>query len=147
MEHQDKGRRERNVVSPNMELQSGKRLQPYYDRADRPRIDAWQTLMNHHYGLHDPNAPENRRTLTLPDNLPETKQAIAESVTRGLDVLYRAGEIKDRQDVIQALTDVGVEVVRVTRSSISIADPNGGRNIRLKGAFYEQSFADGLGFL
>ncbi|MCQ6097667.1 hypothetical protein MZD09_23060, partial [Escherichia coli] len=29
------------------------------------------------------------RTLTLPDNLPETKQAIAESVTRGLDVLYR----------------------------------------------------------
>jgi hypothetical protein len=60
-------------------------------------------------------------------------------------VLYRAGEIKDRQDVIQALTDVGVEVVRVTRSSISIADPNGGRNIRLKGAFYEQSFADGRG--
>ncbi|MFP1453917.1 hypothetical protein ACLB1N_37010 [Escherichia coli] len=27
------------------------------DRADRPRIDAWQTLVNHHYGLHDPNAP------------------------------------------------------------------------------------------
>ncbi|KUW04006.1 hypothetical protein AWF53_27145 [Escherichia coli] len=44
-----------------MELQTGKRLQPYYDRADRPRIDAWQTLVNHHYGLHDPNAPENRR--------------------------------------------------------------------------------------
>ncbi|MDA5570917.1 nuclease, partial [Escherichia coli] len=77
------------------------------DRADRPRIDAWQTLVKHHYGLHDPNAPENRRTLTPPDNLPETKQAIAESVTRGLDVLYRAGEIKDRQDVIQALTGVG----------------------------------------
>ena len=145
VEHQDKGRLELNFVIPNMELQSGKRLQPYYDRADRPRIDAWQTLVNHHYGLHDPNAPENRRTLTLPDNLPETKQAIAESVTRGLDVLYRAGEIKDRQDVIQALTDVGVEVVRVTRSSISIADPNGGKNIRLKGAFYEQSFTDGRG--
>ncbi len=40
---------------------------------------------------------------------------------------------------------MGVEVVRVTRSSISIADPNGGRNIRLKGAFYEQSFTDGRG--
>nr|WP_252988448.1 hypothetical protein [Shigella flexneri] len=33
-----------------MELQTGKRLQPYYDRADRPRIDAWQTLVNHHTG-------------------------------------------------------------------------------------------------
>ncbi len=128
-----------------MELQTGKRLQPYYDRADRPRIDAWQTLVNHHYGLHDPNAPENRRTLTLPDNLPETKQALAESVTRGIDALYHAGEIKGRQDVIQALTEVGLEVVRVTRSSISIADPNGGKNIRLKGAFYEQSFTDGRG--
>ncbi|MCN2591153.1 nuclease, partial [Escherichia coli] len=50
-----------------------------------------------------------------------------------------------RQDVIQALTEAGLEVVRVTRSSISIADPNGGRNIRLKGAFYEQSFTDGRG--
>ncbi|MCN2143069.1 relaxase/mobilization nuclease domain-containing protein, partial [Escherichia coli] len=63
VEHQDKGRLELNFVIPNMELQTGKRLQPYYDRADRPRIDAWQTLVNHHYGLHDPNAPENRRTL------------------------------------------------------------------------------------
>nr|WP_212591439.1 relaxase/mobilization nuclease domain-containing protein [Escherichia coli] len=132
VEHQDKGRLELNFVIPNMELQTGKRLQPYYDRADRPRIDAWQTLVNHHYGLHDPNAPENRRTLTLSDNLPETKQAIAEGVTRGIDALYHAGEIKGRQDVIQALTEAGLEVVRVTRSSISIADPNGGRNIRLK---------------
>ncbi|OKX06560.1 nuclease [Escherichia coli] len=145
VEHQDKGRLELNFVIPNMELQTGKRLQPYYDRADRPRIDAWQTLVNHHYGLHDPNAPENRRTLTLPDNLPETKQALAESVTRGIDALYHAGEIKGRQDVIQALTEAGLEVVRVTRSSISIADPNGGKNIRLKGAFYEQSFTDGRG--
>ncbi|MGL0084245.1 nuclease, partial [Salmonella enterica subsp. enterica] len=92
-----------------------------------------------------PNAPEHRRTLPLPDNLPETKQALAERVTRGLEVLYHAGEIKGRQDVIQALTEVGLEVVRGTRSSISIADPNGGRNIRLKGAFYEQYFTDGRG--
>ncbi|ENJ6456276.1 relaxase/mobilization nuclease domain-containing protein, partial [Escherichia coli] len=145
VEHQDKGRLELNFVIPNMELQTGKRLQPYYDRADRPRIDAWQTLVNHHYGLHDPNAPENRRILTLPDNLPETKQALAESVTRGIDALYHVGEIKGRQDVIQALTEAGLEVVRVMRSSISIADPNGGKNIRLKGAFYEQSFTDGRG--
>ncbi len=48
-------------------------------------------------------------------------------------------------DRVQALTEAGLEVVRVTRSSISIADPNGGRNIRLKGAFYEQSFTDGRG--
>ncbi len=95
VEHQDKGRLVLNFVIPNMELQTGKRLQPVIITASRPRIDAWQTLVNHHYGLHDPNAPENRRTLTLPDNLPETKQALAESVIRGIDALYHAGEIKD----------------------------------------------------
>ncbi len=145
VEHQDKGRLELNFVIPNMELQSGKRLQPYYDRADRPRIDAWQTLVNHHYGLHDPNAPENRRTMMWSSDLPKTKQTLAESVKRGVEALYHAGEIKGRQDVIQTLSEAGLKVVRVTRSSISIADPNGGKNIRLKGAFYEQSFTDGRG--
>ncbi|ELQ8825864.1 relaxase/mobilization nuclease domain-containing protein, partial [Salmonella enterica] len=121
VEHQDKGRLELNFVIPNMELQSGKRLQPYYDRADRPRINAWQTLVNHHYGLRDPNAPENRRTLVTPNNLPKAKQEAAEAITRGLEALYRAGAIKTRQDVTEALTAAGFEVVRTTRSSISIA--------------------------
>ncbi len=84
---------ELNFVIPNMELQSGKRLQPYYYRADRPRINAWQTLVNHHYGLRDPNAPENRRTLVTPNNLPKAKQEAAEAITRGLEALYHAGAI------------------------------------------------------
>ncbi len=120
VEHQDKGRLELNFVIPNMELQSGKRLQPYYDRADRPRIDAWQTLVNHHYGLHDPNAPENRRILTLSDNLPETNRRLLRAL-HGDRRSLSCREIKGRQDVIQALTEAGLEVVRVTRSSISIA--------------------------
>ncbi|WP_434221106.1 hypothetical protein, partial [Klebsiella pneumoniae] len=33
VEHRDKGRLELNFVIPNIELQSGKRLQPYFDRA------------------------------------------------------------------------------------------------------------------
>lgn len=36
-------------------------------------------------------------------------------------------------------------MVRTTKSSISIADPDGGRNIRLKGAIYEQYFNAGEG--
>ncbi|MGK3424274.1 relaxase/mobilization nuclease domain-containing protein, partial [Escherichia coli] len=61
VEHADKGRLELNFLIPNTELLTGRRLQPYYDRADRPRIDAWQTIVNGRLGLHDPNAPENRR--------------------------------------------------------------------------------------
>lgn len=35
---------------------------------------------------------------------------VAEIPTEPLDVLYRTGEIKDRQDVIQALTDVELKL-------------------------------------
>jgi len=146
VEHQDKGRLELNFLIPNTELLTGKRLQPYYDRADRPRIDAWQTIVNGRLGLHDPNAPENRRALVTPSALPETKQEAAQTITRGLLALASSGELKTRQDVTEALESAGFKVVRTTKSSISIADPDGGRNIRLKGAIYEQSFDAGEGF-
>ena len=145
VEHQDKGRLELNFLIPNTELLTGRRLQPYYDRADRPRIDAWQTVVNGRLGLHDPNAPENRRALVTPSALPKTKLEAAETITRGLLALASSGELKTRQDVTEALESAGFEVVRTTKSSISIADPDGGRNIRLKGAIYEQSFNAGEG--
>ncbi|WP_102782013.1 plasmid mobilization relaxase MbeA [Escherichia coli] len=145
VEHRDKGRLELNFLIPNTELLTGKRLQPYYDRADRPRIDAWQTIVNGRLGLHDPNAPENRRVLVSPSALPEAKQEAAQAITRGLLALASSGELKTRQDVTEALESAGFEVVRTTKSSISIADPDGGRNIRLKGAIYEQSFNAGEG--
>ena len=146
VEHQDKGRLELNFLIPNTELLTGKRLQPYYDRADRPRIDAWQTIVNGRFGLHDPNAPENRRALVTPSALPAAKQDAAASITQGLLNLAAAGELQTRHDVTAALENAGFEVVRTTKSSISIADPDGGRNIRLKGAIYEQSFDAGEGF-
>lgn len=146
VEHSDKGRLELNFLIPNTELLTGKRLQPYYDRADRPRIDAWQTVVNGSLGLHDPNAPENRRALVTPSALPKTKQEAAEAITRGLLALASSGELKTRQDVTEALTAAGFDVVRTTKNSISIADPDGGRNIRLKGAIYEESFNAGEGF-
>jgi hypothetical protein len=145
VEHTDKGRLELNFLIPNTELLTGKRLQPYFDRADRPRIDAWQTVVNGRLGLHDPNAPENRRVLVTASALPKTKQEAAEAITRGLMVLASSGELKTRQDVTVALEQSGFEVVRTTKSSISIADPDGGRNIRLKGAIYEQLFNAGAG--
>ena len=145
VEHVDKGRLELNFLIPNTELLTGKRLQPYFDRADRPRIDAWQTIVNARLGLHDPNAPENKRTLVTPNSLPKTKQEAAQAITDGLMMLCQSGEVKTRHDVVEALTVSGFDVVRTTKSSISLADPDCGRNLRLKGAIYEQSFEFGEG--
>lgn len=145
VEHQDKGRLELNFVIPNIELQSGKRLQPYFDRADRPRVNAWQTLTNDRLGLRDPNDPTYRRPLTQASDLPRDKQQAAEKITAGLMNLMQQGVIRSRQDVVTQLESYGLTVARETKSSISIADPDGGRNIRLKGMIYERDFKFGEG--
>lgn len=145
VEHRDKGRLELNFVIPNIELQSGKRLQPYFDRADRPRVNAWQTLTNDRLGLRDPNDPTCRRPLTQASDLPRDKQLAAEKITTGLMNLMQQGVIRSRQDVVAQLESYGLTVARETKSSISIADPDGGRNIRLKGMIYERNFKFGEG--
>ena len=145
VEHRDKGRLELNFVIPNIELQSGKRLQPYFDRADRPRVNAWQTLTNDRLGLRDPNDPLNRRPITQASDLPRDKQQAAEKITAGLMNLMQQGEIRSRQDVVKQLERYGLSVARETKTSISIADPDGGKNIRLKGMIYERDFKFGEG--
>mgnify|MGYP000008691983 CR=1 FL=1 len=145
VEHRDKGRLELNFVIPNTELQRGKRLQPYFDRADRPRVNAWQTLTNDRLGLRDPNDPTYRRPLTQASDLPRDKQQASEKITAGLMNLMQQGLIRNRQDVVTQLERYGLTVARETRNSLSIADPDGGRNIRLKGMIYERDFKFGEG--
>ena len=143
VQHQDKDRLELNFVVANVELHSGKRLQPYYDRADRPRVNAWKDLINDHYNLKDPNDPLNKRELCTPNDLPRTKIQACEAITNGLLSVAERGELKNRDDVVKTLENAGFEIARTTKKSISIKNPEGGQNIRLKGAIYEQDFRFG----
>lgn len=145
VEHRDKGRLELNFVVPNIELQSGKRLQPYFHKADNPRLDAWRTVVNGELKLHDPDDPLNRQAVITPKDLPRAHKEAAQAITDGLLRMAGAGEIQCRDDVRKALLGAGFSVVRETKNSLSIADPDGGRNIRLKGVLYEQDFRHGEG--
>ncbi|WP_286447732.1 relaxase/mobilization nuclease domain-containing protein, partial [Proteus mirabilis] len=81
VEHRDKGRLELNFFIPNTELSTGKRLQPYYDRADRHLTDNFKKVINHEYGLSDPDSIEKKQLLQLnsqtPKSVNETKKEIA----------------------------------------------------------------------
>ena len=145
VEHRDKGRLELNFVVPNIELQSGKRLQPYFHKSDNPRLDAWRTVVNGELKLHDPDDPLNRQAVITPKDLPRGHKEAAQAITDGLLRMAGAGEIQSRDDVRKALQGAGFSVVRETKNSLSIADPDGGRNIRLKGVLYEQDFRHGEG--
>lgn len=141
VEHRDKGRLELNFVIPNIELLSGKRLQPYFHRADHKRVDAWRTMQNLQFGFSDPDSPEKRQILTFAQDLPKSAREIQADITEGLMDLALAGQIRNRADVVQVLKNAGFKISRMTGNSISLENPEQGqRNIRLKGSFYEENF-------
>ena len=140
IEHRDKGRLELNFIIPNVELSTGKRLQPYYDKADRPLVENWKQVTNFEYGLSDPHAPEKRQSISIQNSLPKDKKELVTEITESLFDEIKRGAVTDRKDVINHLENLGLEVARVTPTAISIKAPDGGRNIRLKGEVYADDF-------
>lgn len=138
IEHTDKGRLELNFFVPNVELESGKRLSVYYDKSDHPLADNFKQVINQKYGLSDPDAPQKRQMTVLSKNIPKDKKMAQEAINGILREELEKGRIQTRQDVLNCLTEAGFEIARVTPENISIKTD--GRNLRLKGAIYEQSF-------
>lgn len=140
VEHRDKGRLELNFVIPNIELTTGRRLQPYFYKADEKRVDAWKTIQNIENGFSDPDDPARRQALTPAKDLPASSKAIADDIHAGIEAMIGSGQIENRADVVAALENAGLTVARQTKTFISIENPDGGRNIRLRGGVYEQDF-------
>lgn len=140
VEHTDKDRLELNFLIPKVDLGTGKAMNPYFDKTDRGLVDVWKQVINYDYGLHDPDDPKNRQTLVTVKDLPKSKQEFKQALTAVLEQKILADEIKDHADIIKELENMGLEIARTTPTAISIKDPDGGRNIRLKGEIYEQTF-------
>jgi len=150
IEHQDKlneetgeRRLELNFLIPNVEILTGQRLQPYYDKADRPRIDLFKKITNYEYQLHDADDPLYRQAVTTAKNLPKSVNEIKETIDIEATRAVESGLITDRQSMKKWLSDLGLEITRETKKSLSIKNPNDdekARPIRLTGAIYEQDF-------
>lgn len=160
IEHSDKGGRlELNFVIPCQELRSGKSLQPFYAAADLVRVNAFKNIINKEYKLTDPNDPERKRLVNpYIDNAPrptpydakkkedkaveETTDthAIKADIDRQLLDSLKEGSLNDRGSVMYFLESLGFKIERAVKKSISISRPDMKRNIRLKGAIYEEGF-------
>jgi len=139
IEHTDKGRLELNFFVPNVELSTGKRLNLYYDRADRHLAESFKKAINLEYGLTSPDDPQKRQTISIDKSLPKnTKDAVA-ALNGLIEHEFSQGNINNRQDVITCFEKNGFEISRQGQDYLSIKNDNG-RNVRLKGAFYEQFF-------
>lgn len=140
IQHTDRGRLELNFFVPNVEMTTGKRLQIYYDKADRHLVDNFKKVINYEHQLSDPDNPSKAQEFILNRNTPKTKQELSRAISDYIYGLLSTEQINDREGVLRALESKGIEIARVTSKNISIKDPDGGQNIRLRGAFYEQTF-------
>jgi len=149
VQHQDKinqdtgqARLELNFVIPNVELSTGKRLQPFYAPVDLDRVDLFKKITNAEYELYDPDDPNHQQLLISKKNLPKDVKDFKEQLHQKV---YRAivdGTITDRQELVQWLESNAIKVTRQTPKSISIENPyeDAKRPIRLNGEIYEQGF-------
>lgn len=140
IEHTDKGRLELNFYIPNVEMSTKKRLQPYYDKADRPLVDNLKKVINHEYGLTNPDAPEKKQLLKMDLKTPRSVKELKEGVNDLILNRVAKGEIKSQEQLIDLFDKAGLEVTRKTKRSISIKNPDGGRNIRFDGELYGKEF-------
>lgn len=155
IEHRDKDnhetnkkRLELNFLIPNLEISTGKRLQPFYAPADLERVDIFKRNVNHRLKLFDPDDPMNRQSLKvakhLPKNLKEFTKALDREVALAISELDEAGQpkVKDRESLLLWMKEIGLEVTKTTKKQISVKNPDkpDGRPIVLKGEFYEQNF-------
>ena len=149
VEHRDKvneetgeSRLELNFLIPNVEVNSGKRLQPFYAAADLDRVECFKQITNHDYALHDPDDPMNRQATKVAKSLPASTKELKTALEVEIALAIGEGMISDRPSLVQWLGDIGLEVTRQTPKAISIKNPNpdGTRPIKLTGAIYEQDF-------
>ena len=149
VQHQDKinenteqTRLELNFVIPNVELSTGKRLQPFYAPVDLDRVDLFKKITNAEYELYDPDDPNHQQLLISKKNLPKDVKDFKEQLHQKVSRAIVDGTVSDRQELVQWLESNAVKVTRQTQKSISIENPyeDAKRPIRLNGEIYEQGF-------
>ena len=159
VEHQDKDRQELHFVFADIHLPSGKALPVYYHGKDLKLVDSWKDLINIDYNLEDPNDSKRQRPYQLKSYeyalkkqqendkragkiVKNKKQFDEEKIGEWLiNEIIEDESIQTQDDIIQKISEV-FEITRVAKDgkSISIKNPEGGRNIKLKGMMYEREF-------
>lgn len=139
VEHRDKGRLELNFVIPKIELTTQKSLNPYYHKADLPRVEKWQDLNNLKYEFSNPKDPSKARTLqTNSKEIGLSKDY--EQLDKLLHNLTLEGQIKNRDNLIELLQSNNIEVTRKGKDYLSIKLPESKKAKKFKGSIYDEQF-------
>ncbi len=151
--HLHAGHHELHFVIPRMELSSGKAFNacpPGWEEDFAPFRD----LFNHREQWARPDDPARERE-KLPDKADLFKarmerwgKAVRESESdRAKEAIHAyikekvgQGLVSDRAGVLAALKEAGLSINRAGKDYISVKDPESGKKLRLKGAFYREGW-------
>jgi hypothetical protein len=138
VEHTDKGRLELNYVIPKIHLPTQKALNPYYDRADRSRIEIFRDIQNDTYQLSSPLDPSKKQTLNNDKKINQFNDK--KQLNEQLYKLVSEGVLENREQLISALKESNIQVTREGKDYISIKLPEDKKATKLKGGIYNEQF-------
>lgn len=153
--HAHAGHHELHFVTPRVELETGKSLniRPPGE-ATKVVFDDLRSEINARYGYADPDDPDRVRDVAVPGHV---LKIAAEALRRGekpegdVRVLIDAvlsqraaqGVIRNRSDLVDQVSDLGLAVTREGKDYITVSEPESGQRWRLKGTLYEREFTAG----
>lgn len=138
VEHTDKGRLELNFVISTTELSTGKRLQPYYHKADMGMKDTFQDFINLKYELSNPKDPKKEQTISVDER--KLHQKDYKELDLKLHSLVSEGKIESRKEMVELLRESGIEVTREGQDYIGVKLPDSAKAQRFKGGIYSEEF-------
>jgi hypothetical protein len=153
VKHTHVGHEELHFVVPRLELSTGKSFNPFPPGYEKT-FDPWRSLWNEKELWAD---PDDRQRTRLVSNLGHQGKLDANALRSGLPVAenpkalvtaylvegIKNGLITNRDTVIEALEEAGLEITRKGKDYISIRPELDSKPIRLKGVIYGENFNSG----
>lgn len=154
--HEHAGHHEIHFVTPRVELTTGKSLNICPPgRGARAAYDDFRSMINAEYGLADPDDPARERDIQHPqgDRRAVTWEELGASeivsvAKRRIELRelahsliakrVEAGLIRDRDSLLEQVQELGFDVTRASKSSITLLHPDDpdGTRFKMKGAIY-----------
>lgn len=136
--HTHEDRVELHFVTPRMELATGRSLNiasPGYQKT----YDALRDVLNKEHSWNDPQAPERAREVkSLIENVKrgEGREQIHDWIIDHIET----GEITNRADMIDGLSEAGFDIPRAGKEYITVRDPASNERWRLKGDIFREDW-------
>lgn len=106
VEHTDKGRLELNFFIANVDLATGKTINPYYHRGDSKRINAFKRYVNAKYNLADPEDPEDPEDPKFRKSSTNKPKQLIEKISKERDIDFDKLERLESQGINTPLNEI-----------------------------------------